>query len=273
MSIRMWESILPELSKVRARLDDRMPEISKQHLRFMGLGSYDVHKMFPAILVLLATRMFGAPSLQANCLASAVQFIQTGTDIHRTIPDEGRGLRHLEQATIPFSVLVGDLYYSQFLSLLCEGELLEYLTPISRMVCRVHEGGVLRKELVEPGFATDEHIMSMREMEFASLPALSCRIAGELCGASPRQLAALEQLGRAVGLLAGCRMLAAPSDEVAEWLDEAHEALCALPQGAMAEAFRVLLSQLDGCARHDGLKLPLEKPLLEGIVKPRVVVV
>ncbi|MBC9783148.1 polyprenyl synthetase family protein [Heliobacterium chlorum] len=232
-----------------------------------------MHKMFPAILVLLTARMLGGTNRQVNYLAGIVQFIQAATDIHRLIPDEGKNQLSLEKTTIPFSVLVGDLFYAHVFSLLSQGGLLAYLTPLSRTICQIHEGGVIRKEFVETGFATEEHILETRELEFASLPSIACRIAGELCGASTSQLMALEQLGRAVGMLTGSRMVPASAEQMKVWMEEALDALEQLPQGAMSEACKVMLTQLYGKNRNESFNLSIDVKSIGIAPSPRAVVV
>lgn len=251
MYLKMWESLLPELSEVRARLEDEMQLKSGHVSRLMEWEPYDLKKMFPVILVLLVSRMFGKTTRQGSYMANVVQFIQMATHIHRTVPEEGTNIPEADRKAIPFSVLVGDLLYGQFFVFLCKGEILKYLEPLSEAICRIHEGAMIRKELVESGFALDEHVESMRELEFASLPAVACRLTGELSGASSEQLLALERLGQAIGLLASHHITKAPASQLNVWMRQALDALEELPRGTMVEACRTLLSQLSGQSWND----------------------
>ncbi|MDD2420936.1 MAG: hypothetical protein PHC60_03195 [Heliobacteriaceae bacterium] len=255
MALRIWKSLLPELAKVQAWLDKEM-QIRSGHVgQLMGWPASYLEQVSPAsLLVLLIARMFGDPNRQAAYLANVVQLIDLAMEIHRKVPDEEAAVAAVDKNGIPFSVLVGDLLYGQFFAGLCRSGLLEFLSPLSVAICRMHEGGMMRKELAG-GPANTEKIETMRELEFASLPVAACRLAGQLSGALPDQIQALERLGQAIGLLNGAVVVPASPGQISAWLGQALDALKKLPPGRMREACRDLLDQLSGRSGEQDYRL------------------
>ncbi|MCW2278455.1 polyprenyl synthetase family protein [Heliophilum fasciatum] len=243
MSWKKWEHLLPELSNVRAQLEATLRLKSGSYTSIMGANAFDEDKMYPAIVVLLIARMFGHTTRSMRYLASVVQCIHVATEIHRTIPDERAGTIRDGQ-TIPFAALVGDLLYARFFALLCEGEILSCLYPLSQSICAMHEGAMIRKELVETGYAQENHTEAMRTLEGTSLVVTACRLAGQAGNASFEESQALEQFGRAVGMLGAQRLTSLSTSQAAHWLAQGLDAIEQLPQGAANDACRLLLNNL-----------------------------
>ncbi|QGG47755.1 polyprenyl synthetase family protein [Heliorestis convoluta] len=258
MSWNIWESLLPELAEVRLELKDKIPLPVNYGTNGSKKGLYDVQKMLPAILVFLTTRMYGETDRSTRYLALSVQFIQAATDIHRTVPEESWNRQSLEQQMIPSSVLMGDLLYAQAVDYLCEGQLFSYLDRVSEAICRIHEGAVIRKEIMENAFTAEERLEKAKELEFATLSALACRLAGEIHGVAPQDLKALEQFGRVAGLLAGQGTIASSMLQCNIWLKQGLEALGDLPSGVMNDAGQLLLTQLTGFSWNEIIPMSVE---------------
>ncbi|KAB2954610.1 hypothetical protein F9B85_02745 [Heliorestis acidaminivorans] len=259
MSWNIWESLLPELSEVNLRLKDRIPHPLNNSIPMASKkGSYNAQRMLPAILVLLTSKMYGQVDRKAHYLACTVQFVQAGTDIHRMVPEENWSRQLGEKDTIPSSVLMGDLLYAQAVDYLCEGHLFAYLEALSQALCYIHEGAVIRKEFADNAFVSDEQVEKAKELEFATLPALSCRITAEISGASPQEIRSLEQVGRVAGLLAGQSTTSSSMLQCNIWLKQGLEALEKLPTGIMNDSAQLLLTQLAGVSWNERMPLAVE---------------
>ncbi|HWJ03395.1 MAG TPA: polyprenyl synthetase family protein [Verrucomicrobiae bacterium] len=183
------------------------------------------YNLRPALL-LAAARAYGYGGERAIMVASVVQFIYLATKVH--------GLVNKDVETTPgdfqFPVLVGDYLYGQFFLHLCKADALEYLTPLSKVICEIHEAGVIRQQ----GADNTSNSLEVLNKEEASLIAEACRIGAQLGGAPERDQELFWQFGRNLGLGIGAFSRGMGKQWAMQALREAREVLPMLPVAALS---------------------------------------
>ncbi len=218
MSFQFVESVLPELLEVE-RVMEQAFQLRAGHVsRFVSLELARVDKyLYPAMLLLVA-RMFGAGGEKGRPLAAVVQFIRLATHVHRY---DGKAPQ--------YPVLVGDYLYSHFFFYLSKHDYLEMLAPLSASICQIHEGGIIRKEVLETGNGGLEDYAAVAEKEWGSLLAESCAIGAKIAGAAHEMVEAVHAYGRNFGTAWGILRSGFTKPSPDHYLCRAREALETLP--------------------------------------------
>lgn len=189
-------TVWTDLQFVDSRINCQLKLRSGSVLDLVSLQLENVdYYMRPALLLAIA-RAYGYKEEKAIAVAGVVQFIYLATGVHATVEDDRE---EGQCADFQFPVLVGDYLYGQFFLQLCKASALEYLAPLSRVICEIHEGGVLKQQQgldspVKIGIVTKEE---------GSLPAAACRIGAHLGGASPGAQELFAEVGSSLGLALG----------------------------------------------------------------------
>ena len=130
-------------------------------------------------------------------MAGVIALIHLAQKIHNRIPDD------CSKEVPQFPVLVGDYLFSRFFKKLSDFNLLEWLAPLASVICKMNEGGIVRREVLEHGRGREEDYSAVLYTEYGLLTGLACRIGGVLAGCSAGQAEALEQSGLNLGMAWG----------------------------------------------------------------------
>lgn len=189
MTVKFFDAIRPELDQVKKMMDGEM-RIRAGHVGdFTSLEVHPVDEELRPALVIGSSRLFTKESPQVIPMACVIQFIFLAAQIH--------GFKRTEGG---FPVLVGDYLYTKFFSYLCDYDALQWLEPLSRVICMMNEGGILRQQAWEKSEPVNAGIV---ELETAELMAITCRIGAYLGGASESQQDILSAFGRNLGMAWG----------------------------------------------------------------------
>ncbi|MHB8156238.1 MAG: polyprenyl synthetase family protein [Desulfocucumaceae bacterium] len=193
-------------------------------------------------LVLYSARIYGEISDKVSSLAQIFQFIFLSLVIHQDT-NEDRQIK--ESCTDPrdgcqYPVLVGDYLCGRFFTTLCEADIIEYLDPLSEIICMINEGSILRLksqrgEKVAPGCR--EEII---RLEKAEMLAGCCRLGGHLAGADRESQNYLHRFGFALGMGLGMSRIEM-FDRAEVYFKEALSFLDCLKPGNGREDLRGLL--------------------------------
>jgi octaprenyl-diphosphate synthase len=172
-------------------------------------------KLLRPSLVLLSAKAVGDVDLsnvqQLIKLAAAVEFVHTASLIHDDIIDESRHRRHQVTLNRQFgnkvAVLVGDIFYSQFFSLLISLEfkldqrrekLLRIFNETTKRLCfgEIYEHKI-RENRENPSF---KEYLEVIENKTASLFSVSCAGGSMLNGADESLTTAMANYGLYLGL-------------------------------------------------------------------------
>ena len=189
-------------------------------------------------LVVLVTRMFSGNRAKAINMSAVIQFIHYATVIHNNIKDNE------DKFKPQLPVLVGDYLYSKFFSYLSKYDSLEYLAPLSQVICDIHTGGIVRKEVIEKGQGTTVEQYQTLKREHGLLMGEACKMAASLSEASKAQQELAYKFGVNVGIAWGALKERAMSVFVHEALAKATAILKELPAGEAKEALDSLLQEL-----------------------------
>jgi len=194
-----------DLLRVRERMN-RHYSIKAGSLKdFSHLEKYTDSDLCPA-LVLYAAKMHGGINGRVISLAQVFQFIYLAVMLHRNINEDDQVAD--SDCSQPgdgcqYPVLVGDYLYGRFFTTLCDGDIVEYLGPLSEIICMINEGGVIR--LKSQG-ADKSAAVSRREiirLEMAELMAGCCKMGGQIAGADREGQEQLYRFGFSLGMAVG----------------------------------------------------------------------
>ncbi|NLW06935.1 MAG: hypothetical protein GX039_02990 [Clostridia bacterium] len=180
----------PQLEQVSQCLNE---ETNKRKRRRMLEGfswpslSFLERNLLPS-LVLLSSRSQGHLFPKAVYLAAVLQFIFLATLTHNDV----------EQQIGP-RILIGDYFYACFFNLLCRGKILEFMEPLSNLICDIHLD-VVRKLDCNPEETADKtYPNSFKEREYL---AVAATVLGSRLGQTNSREALLwEEIGRCIGKL------------------------------------------------------------------------
>ncbi|QGP93650.1 hypothetical protein MGLY_30700 [Neomoorella glycerini] len=137
MLTALFKLLQPELEMVRQRLikESLMQGRPLPGLTWPVLNHFD-QDFLPA-LVLLSAHTQGYFGPRALSLAAVFQFIFLASLIHNNVKHE-----------IALETLVGDYFYTRFFDLLCRDGNLQFLAPLSQLICRIHLEAARQQEKV-----------------------------------------------------------------------------------------------------------------------------
>ncbi len=206
MVTTLFKILQPELDLVRQRLQE---ETSIQGRTVPGLIwpvlNHLDQNLLPAI-VLFSAHSQGYYGPRALSLAAVFQFIFLASFIHNNIKQE-----------VPRQTLVGDYFYTRFFDLLCRDGNLEFLAPLSRLICRIHLDAARLQE--KTGESTVTNLVNpfperLRTREY--LAAAAASLGSRLGPTAPGELRAWEETGLLLGKLWDGQAVAAKSCQVVE---------------------------------------------------------
>jgi len=214
--IALWTDLQAVDSKIERELKIRSGSVlDLVSVQFETMDYY----CRPALLLAVA-RAYGVQGEKAVDLAGVVQFIYLATGVHTIVNDDREGT-----ADFQFPVLVGDYLYGQFFLQLCKANALKYLDQLSRVICEIHEGGILKYQQ-SPDLPASLEILAKQE---GTLPAAACSIGADLGGAPPAERKKFAEFGSALGLAVALSKSGLDSQQVKEGFARAEELLNKLP--------------------------------------------
>lgn len=209
---------------------------------FAPIKINEIDKFIRPALVVLMTRLFGGNRAKAITMSAVVQFIHFATVMHNNIKDNE------DKFKPQLPVLIGDYLYSKYFSYLAQYDALQYLAPLSEIICEIHTGGVIRKEVLEAGDGSPIEYYQNLKREYGLLMAESCRIAASLSNVSED----IEELAYKFGLNIGIAWGALQEEIfpvlVSESLAKATTLLMQFPEGKTRGILENLIQALDGCS-------------------------
>lgn len=197
------EAISSDLQEVQAKLSRHYKLRSGTAEKYAHIKLSLLDQYLRPALVLLFSRLFGNNGKKAIYLATIVQLIFISSNIHAQIPDEDVDKNMLHQIDprdgTQLPVLVGDYLYGKFFSLLCEGNILENLKPLSDIICIMNEGAISRiqNEQCEVDFTA--RLEDIR-CETAELIAGACRLGSKLGQADQEEEEIATRFGLSLGM-------------------------------------------------------------------------
>jgi hypothetical protein len=239
-----------DLLRVRERMN-RHYTIKAGSLRdFSHLEKYADRDICPA-LVLYAARMYGTVTARVISLAQVFQFIYLAVMLHRDInEDEQIAVRAEPGDGCQYPVLVGDYLYGRFFTTLCEADIVEYLGPLSEIICMINEGGVIRLKQSGGEKASSGTRLEIIRLEMAELLAGCCKMGGKMAGAGRESQEQLYRFGFALGMalgLAGIDIY----DRSEAYFKEALSLLEGLNPGEDRDDLRNLVVYLSGVSKEN----------------------
>ncbi len=202
-------------------------------------------QLHPA-LVLLSGRLFNYQGQKLIHLATVVQLISLAAAIHFRISDDNdnpvEGADPRDGAQLP--VLVGDYLYSKYFVELCEGEILECLSPLAKIIAEMNHGALLRRKNSGRSGTDLKPVLAVIEKETALLQEGAARLAGVLAQASPEEVTVLADFGRNLGMAAGILERNLDPVRAESYFDQALAALGKLPAGEARDGLQGLLDRI-----------------------------
>lgn len=200
------EAISSDLQEVQAKLNRHYKLRSGSAGKYAHIQLSPLDQYLRPALVLLFSRLFGNDRQKSIYLATVVQLIFISSNIHSQIPDEDVEKNMLNQIDprdgTQLPVLVGDYLFGKFFSLLCEGNILEKLRPLSEIICIMNEGAISRiqNEQQEVDFAAK---LDDIRCEIAELIVGACRLGSQLGQAGPAEEETVARFGLNLGMGVG----------------------------------------------------------------------
>ena len=233
MSGEVFTSIQEDLviihNNIKNQLSIKAGHISNYaHLEFSPMDNI----LRPAI-VLGVARLYNCKATEVIALGSIVQFIFMASQIHKRIPESSTVANLADPRDgNQFPVLVGDYLYGKFFTTLCDANIVKYLRPLSEIIGKIHEGGIL--SLMNPtSLSNSEEATQLVEkiirLETAELCAGAARLAGDLAGASEEEQQGLYDFGLNIGMVHGFLQRKCFSKQSLKYSQQAVEALENLP--------------------------------------------
>lgn len=206
----IWERYRPDLAAVEARLGENLtsdvPLVRDVARYILGSGG----KRFRPLLLAASARLAGVPSDPAApddplaVLGCVVEYIHTATLLHDDVVDDGAVRRGRDAARTVWgnagSVLVGDYLYARALSLSVTVDRLEIVRVLARVVEEMSEGEVFQLAVCGDATLSEAVYLRIVERKTASLMSAACRLGGMLARVNSRQVGALADFGRDVGI-------------------------------------------------------------------------
>lgn len=201
----VYTPINDELKTIQARIKQYYTIKTGDIRDFAHLEKHSERLVCPA-LVLLAARIYGGLTDKVMALAVVFQFIDQALLVHKNMSEGTQEIR--KPGSDPrdgcqYPVLVGDYLYGRFFTTLCEEGLSRYLEPLSEIICKMNEGGIIRLRNQNRGIVNPHLGAEIARLETAELLAGCCRMAGEEIGTDKDQQQCLYQIGFLLGMALG----------------------------------------------------------------------
>jgi octaprenyl-diphosphate synthase len=234
----MFNIIQTELDTVFAKVEKEY-YLKAGHLsKFIPQLELDeMDKYLRPALVILPAKLLKGCAAKMTVLAGVVQFIMVAQLIHNRIPDNCP--KELPQ----FPVLVGDYLFSKFFKFLSDHDLLEWLAPLSRVICEMNEAGIMRKEVLDKGLGKEDDYLEVVRQEYGLLMAQACKIGGGVAKVHQGMQDALEQFGLNLGIGWGIIKENFPLSPI-DFLEKARTSLRKLPAGPERDAMSAIVDRM-----------------------------
>jgi len=218
---------------------------------FSHLEKYTGTDLCPA-LVLYAAKMHGGVTGRVISLAQVFQFIYLAVMLHREINEDDQladSEGGLPGDGCQYPVLVGDYLYGRFFTTLCEGDIVEYLGPLSEIICMINEGGVIRLKSQGGDMASTVSRREIIRLEMAELMAGCCKLGGQVAGADRESQEQLYGFGFSLGMAVGLAK-ADMCDRADAFFKEAFSILESFKTSKDREDLRDLVVYLSGVTKE-----------------------
>lgn len=161
-------------------------------------------KRLRPILLLVSTRLFTEPSLDAIRLAAVVELIHTATLVHDDIIDEAKTRRGKPSANIIWgnqtSVLAGDWLYMQAFQIALRLRSFEVLDLLITLTQQMVDGELLQLERIGKLNISEADCLELMDRKTASLFAACTRLGAIAGGASEEDQSTLGEFGWNLGM-------------------------------------------------------------------------
>lgn len=238
MVTTIFSSIQQDIQQVKEMLalSLRVPNKNLLLDKWLNISSLQV-AIHPAC-VILTSRLFKEEiNKQVIALACVVQCIYSGLYLHQKI-NENKEIQRTPQKE-QYAVLIGDCFYCQVLTLLCQANLTAYIQPLAEVIGEINLGSILRLK-------GQKFFVEAIQKESGALVACACRLGGRVAGATMAQENILAKFGLKLGMAFGLLKYQEETEKVFNYLSEAKEELVLLPQGEAWETFSNLIKLLMG---------------------------
>ncbi len=213
---------------------------------FVHLELCHLNSILRPVLVILSAGMFGKITDKVISLAGVLQYIYLASSIHgginedETISKEDTGD---PRDGCQFPVLVGDYFFGRFFTTLCDAGIVDYLRPLSEIICVINEGSVMRlrkaDSAINPVFARE-----LVRKETGEMLAGCCSLGARLNGAEKKSQEILKRFGMHLGIALGFMERENSLDQAAVYLGEALAELEKLPPGPSRKTLGELVELL-----------------------------
>lgn len=167
--------------------------------------------LYYPLLVISSFKLFSS-KLPPHHMAAVIYFIHVATKIHK-----------YKGQSPEYFVLVGDYIYSKFFSYLCKYDSLEWLTPLSNIICEIHEKNA-ENEQKKCSNITNKNITAVQR-ESALLGSISCEIGASYGVNSNYVKDNMKYLGYSLGLIKATSLKEKNNQELDIFVSEANEYL------------------------------------------------
>ncbi|MGI6678560.1 MAG: polyprenyl synthetase family protein [Dehalobacterium sp.] len=246
----MFTLVQSELNKVTVFLEKNF-RFKSGHLAQLipEFKLSEIEKNFFPALELLSGKLFPGHDQDPRRIpmGGVIQMSFIAQEIHNKIPDD------CPKAIPQFPVLVGDYLFALSFGKLHEYGLLDWLNRMADIICRMNEGGMLRRYLIEEGSPHEQDYLQVLEMEYGLLAGLACQVGGSLAGCTKEQEEDLSQFGRNIGMVWGLIREKYPLD-TRNLLIKGREKLSSFPISEGREALLDLLDELEQMSFKTPLK-------------------
>ncbi|MBE3587253.1 MAG: polyprenyl synthetase family protein [Thermoanaerobacteraceae bacterium] len=192
-------------------------------------------------MVLLSARLFGPLNTPLIALAAVIQFIYLASRVHQNVREAGGPATGDPRDGYQFPVLVGDYLYGRFFTSLCDYGIVRYLESLSRVICEINEGGILR---LQNNQNNPDLVNKIVYKETAALMGTGCGLAAHLAGAPEQEQQELTRYGVNLGMALGLQEYPDLRRDINAHLDKAAATLTQLPPGEARDALKLIAQHL-----------------------------
>lgn len=183
----------------RVNSDDNTVQAIAQHLITAG------GKALRALLMLNAAHLCHYQGQHHIALAAAIEFMHAATLLHDDVVDESTMRRGESAARTVWgnkaSILVGDYLISKAFRLMVETESPPALDLLSQTAMMIAEGEVMQLSINGTGRASEADYLNIIDAKTAALFAAACCLGGLIAGSPKTHCQALNDYGRALGMV------------------------------------------------------------------------
>lgn len=225
------EPIMEDLERVFSLIKKEYPAMIEQAGDDTGLEYLSVNKAIRPALVILSSRMYGGNPEKTASLAVVFQFIYLASRVHNSISESESGPGVYSCGLNDgnrFPVLLGDYLYGRSTSILLDSGINGMIRELAEIVCHVHEGMILRRQLAGRNPAVQLYHDIIRK-ETAELFAACCSLGARLAGAPEADQENIRCFGQNLGMAYGMSKQGMAVKHVAYYAETAWKYLLLAP--------------------------------------------